>query len=309
MGRMPRLVAPAAAVLTVALLVVAPLVVAPSRAVAASEPWAWPLGRPGVDRGFDPPADRYGAGHRGVDLAGSVGDQVRAVAAGRVTFAGLVGGVHVVTVDHGTERSTYQPVAASVQVGDAVEARQVIGTLLGEHSHCPSACLHLGRREGEAYLDPLELLGQARFRLISPDGAPPSPPPGAAGPGGPLDRPVGGPVTSPFGMRVHPVTGVRKLHDGTDFGVPCGTPVHTSGPGTVVSSGDAGAYGTRVVVRHGSGVETSYSHLSAASVRAGTPVETGDVVGRVGTTGLSTGCHLHFMVVEAGTPVDPMTRL
>ncbi|KQX75409.1 hypothetical protein ASD10_09625 [Aeromicrobium sp. Root472D3] len=278
----------------------------PLSAVASSEPWSWPLDRQSVGERFDPPADRYGAGHRGVDLAGTVGDPVRAVAPGRVTFAGRVGGVPVVTIDHGAERSTYQPVAATVRVGDAVAARQVIGTLLGEHSHCPGACLHLGRRAGSDYRDPLDVLARARFRLISPYGTPPAPPAGADGT---LRRPVGGPVTSPFGMRVHPVTGVRKLHDGTDFGVPCGTPVHAAARGTVESSGDAGAYGLRVTLRHGPALETSYAHLSAASVPVGSTVAVGDVIGRSGTTGMSTGCHLHVMVIDAGTPVDPMSRL
>jgi murein DD-endopeptidase MepM/ murein hydrolase activator NlpD len=278
------------------------------QAAPAPGPWSWPLDRHAVGERFTPPADRYGAGHRGIDLAGSVGDAVRAVAPGRVSFAGQVGGVQVVTIDHGRERSTYQPVAASVHVGDAVEARQAIGTLLGEHSHCEGACLHLGRLVGDAYLDPLELLGGGRFRLISPEGDPPAPPAGAAG-GGALQRPVGGPVTSPFGMRVHPVTGVRKLHDGTDFGVPCGTPVHAAAGGTVVDAGNAGAYGNRVTVRHAGGLETSYAHLSSISAGVGATVTAGEVVGRSGSTGLSTGCHLHFMVRRDGALTDPMQLL
>jgi murein DD-endopeptidase MepM/ murein hydrolase activator NlpD len=280
----------------------------PGVAASASDPWSWPLDRHAVGERFAPPADRYGAGHRGIDVPGSVGDPVRAVAAGRVTFAGQVGGVQVVTVDHGRERSTYQPVAASVHVGDAVEARQVIGTLLGEHSHCEAACLHLGRLVGDDYLDPLELLGGGRFRLISPDGEPPAPPAGVSG-GGAVQRPVSGPVTSPFGMRVHPVTGVRKLHDGTDFGVPCGTPVHAAAGGTVVEAGNAGAYGNRVTVRHTAGLETSYAHLSSISAGVGTTVAAGQVVGRSGSTGLSTGCHLHFMVRRGGALTDPMQLL
>jgi murein DD-endopeptidase MepM/ murein hydrolase activator NlpD len=194
-----------------------------------------------------------------------------------------------------------------VQVGDAVSARQVIGTLLGEHSHCPGACLHLGRRVGADYLDPLDLLGGGRFVLVSPDGDPPPPPP--AGVAGDLARPVGGPVTSPFGMRVHPVTGVRKLHDGTDFGVPCGTPVHAAAAGTVTAAGSAGAYGRRITIRHGGGLETSYAHLSVLSVPVGATVAAGDVIARSGTTGLSTGCHLHFMVRTHGTLTDPMSLL
>ena len=275
-------------------------------AVADTGDWTWPLGDHEVGRRFDPPADAYGPGHRGVDLPGGVGDEVRAVAAGRVAFVGDVAGVPVVSIDHGAERSTYQPVRARVRRGDAVARGQVVGTLLGTHSHCPGACLHLGRRAGDDYLDPLDLLGGGRFRLISPDGPPPTPPVGS---GGDLTRPVGGPITSPYGMRVHPITGVRKLHDGTDFGVPCGTPVHAAGAGTVVGRSTDPAYGRRIVIDHGGGIETSYNHLSAQAVSVGQRVAAGDVIGRSGTTGLSTGCHLHFMAVKGGRPVDPMGYL
>lgn len=275
-------------------------------AAAGADTWSSPLDGLRVDERFDPPADRYGPGHRGVDLIGTVGDAVRAVAPGQVTFAGRVGSVPVVTIDHGSERSTYQPVVASVSVGDAVGAGQVIGTLVGTHSHCPGACLHLGRIAGEDYLDPLELLGVGRFRLISPDGDAPPPPAGA---GGQLVRPVGGPITSPFGLRVHPVTGVRKLHDGTDFGAACGTPVHAAAGGVVIASGSDGAYGQRITIRHRPGLETSYAHLSGQSVDVGGRVDAGDVIGRVGSTGMSTGCHLHFMIVQDGHPVNPQALL
>jgi murein DD-endopeptidase MepM/ murein hydrolase activator NlpD len=231
------------------------------------------------------------------------------VAPGQVIFAGSVAGVGVVTVDHGGERSTYQPVDPAVRRGDVVEAGDLIGHLRGAGSHCATICLHLGRLESDVYLDPLDRLAVAsHVRLVDPDGSPPTPPEGSSG-NGTLHRPVGGPITSPFGMRVHPVTGVRKLHDGTDFGVPCGTPVHAAGPGIVVGRGSGGAYGNRVVVRHGGGLETSYNHLAGQSVSVGQRVTTATVVGRVGSTGLSTGCHLHFMARRNGRVVDPLTLL
>ena len=122
-------------------------------------------------------------------------------------------------------------------------------------------------------------------------------------------RPVGGWVTSPFGMRVHPVTGVYKLHDGTDFSASCGTPVHAAASGTVVWATYQGAYGNQVAVDHGviggDDIVTSYSHLSGFAVGSGQGVSAGQVVGYVGTTGSSTGCHLHFMVYDDGTPVNP----
>lgn len=279
------------------------LLVAPP-AGAAPPRWTWPLSGTTVERGFAPPATDYGAGNRGADLRGTAGEQVRAVAAGRVTFAGQVGGVPVVVVDHGGERSTYQPVRAGVRVGDAVHAGEPLGTLETRHSHCaPRACLHLGRVAGDEYLDPLAAMSAGRFRLVDPDGPLPQPPAGEWH--GDLARPVPGPVTSPFGMRVHPVTGVRKLHDGTDIAAPCGTPVRAAAAGTVRAAAYQGAYGNRVDVDHGDAT-TSYAHLSATSVTPGRRVAAGDVVGLVGSTGSSTGCHLHLMLVVGGTPVDPL---
>ena len=283
------------------------LVGSPPVHAGAPDPWTWPLDGHAIGERFDPPATDYGPGHRGVDLTGTAGDAVRAVAAGRVVFAGQVGGVGVVTIDHGQERSTYQPVKPAVKVGDAVRPGQRIGTLLASPSHCSGACLHLGRLVGEDYLDPLELLGGGRFRLIDPKGEPPAPPAGVGGHG--LKRPVGGPITSPYGMRVHPITGQRKLHDGTDFGVPCGTAVHAAAAGTVISRSSRGAYGKQIVVRHRPGFETSYNHLSAQSVSVGDRVTAGQVIARSGTTGLSTGCHLHFMVLKSGKPVNPQEFL
>ena len=281
-----------------------------SPATAGDGSWAWPLGDRSVSGRFDPPDDEYGAGHRGIDLPGRSSEKVRAVAPGRVTFAGSVGGVGVVTVDHGAERSTYQPVATAVARGDVVRTGTVLGRLVVRGSHCADACLHLGRLESDgAYLDPLDRLAtSSRVRLVDPDGPPPAPPAGPSG-NGTLRRPVGGPVTSAFGTRVHPITGVRKLHDGTDFGVPCGTPVRAAAEGIVVGPTATRAYGNRVVVRHPGGLETSYNHLSSRAVRMGQRVSTSTVVGRVGSTGLSTGCHLHFMLEENGAPVDPLARL
>ena len=299
----PRLLLLHLLLLVAALLAVA----APAWAEDGSH-WTWPLDDRTVARDLDLPESRYGAGHRGIDLAGSPGETVRAVAPGTVSFAGTVAGVGVVTVSHGAERSTYQPVHdLSVAVGDAVDRGQALGRLEPAGSHCATACLHLGRVRGDDYLDPLERLGHGqRFRLVDPDGPPPRP--ATAGDGSFL-RPVGGPVTSPFGMRVHPVTGVRKLHDGVDFAAPCGTPVRAAASGAVVLRERHPAYGWRVVVDHGDGSRSAYTHLQAFAVVVGQRVEAGTPLGSVGTTGLSTGCHLHFMIERDGSPVDPMLSL
>ncbi len=134
----------------------------------ASAVGVWPLDpQPALVAGFDPPLSRYGAGHRGVDLAGSPGQAVRAAAAGRVTFAGSLAGRGVVVVNHGSTRTTYQPVEASVKVGTEVAAGEHIGTLQTFGSHCsPDACLHWGLIEGDTYLDPLTLVGDGPVRLL-----------------------------------------------------------------------------------------------------------------------------------------------
>ncbi|WP_156794037.1 peptidoglycan DD-metalloendopeptidase family protein [Aeromicrobium marinum] len=281
----------------------------PLPAPASEAPWVWPLGDLRVDRDFDPPDSDYGPGHRGVDLAGHPGATVRSVAAGTVSFVGQVGGTDVLTISHGAERSTYQPVRADVEVGDAVEPGTPVGRLLGGHTGCgAAACLHLGRVRGEDYLDPLELLRTSRFRLIDPDGPVPAPP--ALGSGtGEFRPPVDGPVSSGFGQRVHPITGVRTLHDGIDIAAPCGTPVVAAADGTVTDSAVAGAYGLRVVVAHPGSTSTSYSHLGRTGARPGSSVTTGEVIGHVGSTGLSSGCHLHFSVHRDGSPVDPAPLL
>ena len=127
--------------------------------------------------------------------------------------------------------------------------------------------------------------------------------------GGALSRPVSGPITSVFGMRYHPILHYWRLHGGTDFGVPCGTPVHAAADGSVVRAGWAGGFGNQVVVDHGRvngvGLASSYNHLSRILVSGG-HVGRGQLIGYSGTTGLSTGCHLHFEVYRNGARVNPM---
>lgn len=124
---------------------------------------SWPLGpRPPVVHFFDPPAITWGRGHRGVDLAGHVGESVRTALAGRVSFVGRIAGVGIVVVDHGGTRTTYQPVHATVRVGARVAEGAVIGALEWLGTHCgATACLHWGWRRGATYLDPLLLVGAA----------------------------------------------------------------------------------------------------------------------------------------------------
>lgn len=122
--------------------------------------------------------------------------------------------------------------------------------------------------------------------------------------------PVAGEVSSPFGMRLSPWRRGRHLHTGVDIRARTGTPVRTSAAGTVVFAGrDSGGYGTTVVVDHGGDVKTLYGHLSGIYVRTGQRIPRGTVVGAVGSTGRSTGAHLHFEVRIGNVPVDPMLYL
>lgn len=135
---------------------------------APSRDGGWPLRpRPGIVSGFDPPATRWGAGHRGVDLLGRLGQPVRASLGGTVTFAAPIAGRGVVVVDHGGVRTTYEPVSASVRAGDRVVRGGTIGTLRLSGSHCfPRTCLHWGLLRGTDYLDPLALVGAGPIRLL-----------------------------------------------------------------------------------------------------------------------------------------------
>ena len=304
--------------IVLALVALLALLCAPARASAATDLPSGVRPVPGqVVTGFDPPDVTWGSGHRGVDLEGGPGETVVAAADGTVTYAGVLAGRGVVVVDHGVVRTTYEPVAATVTVGEVVGRGQEIGRLLAGHASCPSTtCLHWGLREGDTYLDPLLLLG-APIRLL-PASATLVPRTSvvtgilASSEGG-LVRPATGAVTSPYGMRRHPITGVWKLHDGTDFGAPCGSPIRAAGAGTVVSVTWTSAWGNRLVIDHGTAtsghVLTAYNHAQGYVVAVGDHVAAGQVIGAVGSTGLATGCHLHFQVWVDGHLVDPMTVL
>lgn len=127
--------------------------------------------------------------------------------------------------------------------------------------------------------------------------------------GGTLDMPVpASNMTSSFGYRTSPITGfVGEMHTGQDFGIACGTEVAAAAEGVVKEAGwHPFGGGNRIVVDHGGGLETTYNHLSSIAVSAGQSVARGQTVGISGTTGASTGCHLHFEVVVSGKTVDPL---
>ena len=275
-----------------------------------------------VVRSFDPPDQPWLAGHRGVDIAGSQGDTVVAAMDGVVSFAGMVAGRPVVSIRHGELTTTYEPVQPSVSAGESVLIGQPIGTLLAGHP-CPvEACLHWGLKEGETYLDPLSLLSGGRIRLITAEAMDVVRAHAAALAQATLDggvssaglvSPASGAISSPFGMRWHPIDGTWKFHDGMDIAASCGSPILAAATGTVVESFYSSGYGNRLVIDHGivngHQLTTSYNHAQGYVVLIGDQVSQGQPIGSVGTTGASTGCHLHFQVWLDGTLTDPQLLL
>jgi murein DD-endopeptidase MepM/ murein hydrolase activator NlpD len=127
--------------------------------------------------------------------------------------------------------------------------------------------------------------------------------------GGLLMRPVNGPITSPYGWRIHPIYHYWGLHDGDDFGAPCGAPLYAVANGTVMSQYYSSVWGNRLYINlgliNGKNVTVIYNHLSAYRTHVGQAVSRGQVVGLIGTTGWSTGCHTHMTVMVNGVAVNP----
>ena len=132
--------------------------------------------------------------------------------------------------------------------------------------------------------------------------------------GGSFMQPVPGQVGSGFGMRVHPIYRVRKMHTGVDIGAATGTPVKAADAGKVFYTGRRGGYGNTVMIDHGVDsrgrqIVTLYAHLSRITCKVGDTVARGQAIGAVGSTGISTGPHLHFEVRVNNEPVDPLKEL
>lgn len=119
----------------------------------------------------------------------------------------------------------------------------------------------------------------------------------------------GGTLTSGFGMRMHPLLGVERAHMGVDLAARMGTPVYATADGVVGSAGVRGGYGLAISIEHAGGMETRFGHLSRLNVVAGQRVRKGDLIGLVGSTGLSTGPHLHYETRLNGHPVNPLNYM
>ncbi|MGW6010070.1 M23 family metallopeptidase [Streptomyces sp. NPDC055210] len=189
----------------------------------------------------------------------------------------------------------------------------LVNLTLAAYASGTDAVVKAGRVPGdaEAYIDEVKSLS-SRYKSVdreSSGGGAVNQVPGAV-----LAAPVANlTVTSPFGSREHPLTGVTKLHTGVDFASPQGAQVSAASKGQVVFAAMTKAYGNRVVIDHGTidgkRLETTYSHLLALQVSVGQAVDAGTPVGLVGSTGLSTGPHLHFEVVLDGYYTDPLPWL
>ncbi|HYJ77490.1 MAG TPA: peptidoglycan DD-metalloendopeptidase family protein [Actinomycetes bacterium] len=194
--------------------------------------------------------------------------------------------------------------AAEARVGDLVAQREA-ALAAARAAQADDDAAHAHQQEVSGELSG-ELAAQARAELGAAGARDGSAVPARPGT---LSWPVNGPVSSPFGMRVHPITGVYKLHTGTDLSASCGTPIHVARPGVVIAAGWNSAYGWRTVVSHGvvGGVllTTTYNHQTRLGTVVGAQLAAGDVLGVVGSTGYSTGCHLHFELYVNATLVDP----
>jgi murein DD-endopeptidase MepM/ murein hydrolase activator NlpD len=155
-----------------------------------------------------------------------------------------------------------------------------------------------GRKDAEEDLEAMQAASAAIASQIHSQGSSGSGAPSASG----FIWPVSGPITSGFGWRW------GRMHEGIDIGAACGTPIHAAASGTVIFSGWMSGYGNFVIIDHGGGLATAYGHQSAIYVSGGS-VSQGQVIGAVGSTGHSTGCHLHFEVRVNGTPVNPLNYL
>ena len=121
--------------------------------------------------------------------------------------------------------------------------------------------------------------------------------------------PARGRLTSPFGCRKSPITGMREFHQGIDIAGPTGTAIKAAMAGRVAAVGVAPIWGKYVILRHADGYQTLYGHLNAIEVANGERVEQGQRIGDMGNTGFSTGSHLHFTIFKDGAPVDPLNYL
>jgi murein DD-endopeptidase MepM/ murein hydrolase activator NlpD len=230
------------------------------------------------------------------DLVGRLQASRDAVEGERQAIADKEGAVHKAVADlqrQSDELAALRAAQTAQQVASLTLRKQKNGTL----SSVENDLALLERQENELLAESNSLTG-----VINGSS-------GGGGGTGSLMWPVNGPVTSPFGWRIHPILGYKKFHTGIDIGVGYGTPIHAADSGSVIYATWMGGYGNVIIIDHGRGISTLYAHQSSLAVGTGAHVTRGQVVGYVGSTGFSTGPHLHFEVRLNGNPVDPMAYL
>ncbi|HHW41050.1 MAG TPA: peptidoglycan DD-metalloendopeptidase family protein [Syntrophomonadaceae bacterium] len=195
------------------------------------------------------------------------------------------------------------------RVASLQESTRAKQTYLAARSEDRKQLLNQLETQREAYeraLDELEATSRQLAQLIQQlQSRNPSPRKGT----GRFIWPASGPITSNYGMRYHPILHQNRMHTGIDIGAPAGAKVAAADGGTVIYTGWMGGYGQVVVIDHGGGISTLYAHLSSINVGTGSTVQQGQTVGRVGSTGWSTGPHLHFEVRVNGNPQNPLSYL
>ncbi len=162
------------------------------------------------------------------------------------------------------------------------------------------------RQRAEAARRAAEAEARRRAAQLAGQQAPPAT---SEAPPGMFAWPASGPITDPFGMRMHPVTHQWRMHNGLDIGAPMGATITASAPGRVLYAGWEGGYGNTIILDHGGATSTLYGHCSQLFVSEGQDVQRGQAIGAVGSTGVSTGPHLHFEIRINGVAVDPSSRL
>lgn len=200
---------------------------------------------------------------------------------------------------------------AEAQVHDLVGLRAQAQSEAAKARAADMAQLHALQKERDRISEILKRRAEeARRRAAAAAAAADAADSGPIHSNGFLDWPVQAPITSPYGWRIHPIYGYRSLHDGIDLGAGCGTPIHAPANGRVIEEYYQTAWGNRIIIDHGwvrgVGLATISNHLTSYAVSVGDHVKRGQIIGYAGTTGWSTGCHLHFTVLQNGEAVDPM---
>ena len=246
--------------------------------------------------------------YKGIDI--NVNGKFVAIAAGRVTS---IGSNYIVIKDNSSKNRKYTityrgNISFKVKNGEYIKINQELGVVSG------SLTIEIQDEKGR-YINPYYHMFSDDFYVAnSGDGY-------VSGDiknigakinnGKKLAWPVPGHsrISSPFGMRIHPVTKVRSFHSGVDIPAPKGKPIISVLDGKVIESRNAGTYGNMILIEHSNGVRTRYAHCSKLNVRVGQIVKAGDVIGLIGSTGRSTGPHLHFEVIINGKPVNPLNYI